>query len=111
MTKGKFIVHTTKGDQITLHRSSGGYCCCPVCGYKSKNKEWLPYETNGEPLFDICPCCGFEYGFDDGGEPPYEKVWEVYRYSWLNSGAESTLAMQMSREAKLIQLKNIDWEP
>ena len=46
------------------------------------DKDWRPYDDDGHPSYDICNC-GFEYGFDDSGEPPYEKSWESYRAKWL----------------------------
>ena len=36
---------------------------CPICGYDKLNKS--PYDEIGEPTFETCPCCGFEYGYDD----------------------------------------------
>ena len=36
---------------------------CPVCGYIGLNEQ--PYDDNGCPSYEICSCCGFEFGFDD----------------------------------------------
>ena len=37
--------------------------CCPVCG--SDVNDEIPYSENGQPSFEICPSCGFQYGYDD----------------------------------------------
>ena len=39
---------------------------CPVCGY-SHLKEG-PCDEFGCSTYEICPCCGFEFGFDDDSE-------------------------------------------
>ena len=36
---------------------------CPVCGYD--RLEEPVYDEIGEPSFEICSCCGVEFGFDD----------------------------------------------
>ena len=53
---------------------------CPVCGYNQLNKQ--PYEGT-IPSYEICPCCGFEFGFDD-----YSEGWSHKRYrdKWILSG-------------------------
>ncbi len=52
---------------------------CPVCGYDELGAP--PYDEKGEPSFDTCPCCGFEYGLDD-----YEIGFEDYREKWALNG-------------------------
>ena len=53
-----------------------GYIC-PVCGYDKLNKS--PYDENGEPSHETCPCCGYEFGFDDKrGE-----TFRIYREKWI----------------------------
>lgn len=36
---------------------------CPICGYDKLLEP--PYDEYNNPSYEICPCCGFEYGFDD----------------------------------------------
>lgn len=56
---------------------------CVVCGYNNlQNKQ---YSKDGLPMFVICPCCGFESGFDDLSEG-YSI--EEYRFEWLMNGAK-----------------------
>lgn len=56
---------------------------CPVCGFNKLNE--LPFDKNGEPSHEICPCCGFEFGFNEvhgaGG-------FNVFRVRWIQSGAK-----------------------
>ena len=102
----KETITTKSGDQIILTISNDGYCFCPVCGHKAQNKEWRPYANDGFPSYDICQC-GFEYGFDDGGEAPYEKSWDSYRLKWLNKDPDYSPSKNMTKDEKLKQLKNI----
>ena len=39
---------------------------CPVCGFVGLAVS--PYNEAGGGSFEICPCCGFEFGFDDDSE-------------------------------------------
>lgn len=39
---------------------------CPVWGYTALEEP--PYNEYEEPAHEICRCCGFEFGFDDGSE-------------------------------------------
>lgn len=56
---------------------------CPICGYKGLNE--LPYDEFGEPSYEICPSCGFEYGFDDLSEGI---SFEEYRKKWILEGSK-----------------------
>ena len=56
---------------------------CPVCGYKGLDEA--PYNENGEGSFEICFCCGYEFGFDDESE---EISHEDYRKNWIEQGAQ-----------------------
>lgn len=52
---------------------------CPVCGWKGLQKKPVyPYGT-----FEICSCCGTQYGLDVTCE---EDILEV-RADWLKEGA------------------------
>ncbi|MCA1595262.1 MAG: hypothetical protein LC772_02390 [Chloroflexi bacterium] len=52
---------------------------CPVCGYDGLDEP--PY-TMGCGSFDICPCCGVEFGYHDARTPH-----EVLRARWWQGGA------------------------
>lgn len=56
---------------------------CPVCGYNGL--EEVPYDNDGNPSYEICDCCGYEFGFDDGSEGV---SFEQYRRKWLDEGAD-----------------------
>jgi hypothetical protein len=36
---------------------------CPVCGYDGMAEP--AYDEKGCASFEICPCCGTEFGYDD----------------------------------------------
>ena len=52
---------------------------CPVCGYN--NLDEAPYDNFGCPSYEICPCCGVEFGYDDSG-----KSHELLRDNWIRNG-------------------------
>lgn len=55
---------------------------CPACGYSGLNEP--PRSEKGAPSYEICPSCGFEFGYDDddGGW-----TYETWRADWLKRGA------------------------
>src|SRR5436305_1199927 len=74
---------------------------CPCCGYPGLDMPayrrlglppWHhpgppPYEQwYGDPSYDVCACCGFEFGNDDnpGTAPP--STFEQYRREWVAEG-------------------------
>lgn len=59
---------------------------CPVCGYAELKEP--PYDDLGYPSYEVCSCCGFETGFDDGGMTgDREARFLAYRDKWLARGA------------------------
>jgi hypothetical protein len=76
---------------------------CPSCGWPGLNAP--PYEKLttlpvnrelpppycqhwGAPSYEVCPCCGFEYGFDDdpgASEPGFS--FDQYLDEWVARGA------------------------
>jgi hypothetical protein len=36
---------------------------CPVCAYPDLGGP--AYDDTGCPTFEICPCCGVEFGYND----------------------------------------------
>jgi hypothetical protein len=56
---------------------------CPVCGYSDLDEP--PRGINGKtPSFDICDCCGIQFGYEDTSEPNIIK----YRLKWIESGGK-----------------------
>jgi len=54
---------------------------CRVCGLYIEDPPWG--EDNRTPSYDICPCCGMEFGFED-----YRlDLVRQYRQQWLDGGA------------------------
>ncbi|PST17389.1 hypothetical protein C7U60_20185 [Mesorhizobium plurifarium] len=52
---------------------------CPVCGYPHLDEP--PYDSTGCPTYNICPCCGTEFGYDDASVSH-----NVLRSQWINRG-------------------------
>ncbi len=52
---------------------------CPVCGFD--RLEEAPYDEKGCASFEICPCCGTEFGYHDA-----KTTHEQLRARWSSSG-------------------------
>jgi hypothetical protein len=53
---------------------------CPLCGYPGLDRP--AYDEYGCSSFDICACCGVQFGYDDSRTPHLE-----LRRRWLARGA------------------------
>ncbi|WP_086444738.1 hypothetical protein [Candidatus Enterococcus lemimoniae] len=58
---------------------------CPVCGFEGLELE--AYNDFDEPSYEICPCCGFQFGFDDDNAE-HDKNIEIdrWRNRWISEG-------------------------
>lgn len=56
---------------------------CPVCGFDGLLEP--AYNEQGSGSFEICPSCGFEYGYDDDD---LGVTHEEHLAQWLAAGAE-----------------------
>ena len=56
---------------------------CPVCSFDDLREE--AFNKNNEPSHEICPRCGFEFGFDGGNDPA---AFIRYRQRWIKNGAK-----------------------
>ncbi len=54
---------------------------CRVCGYVNETPPWG--EDGETPSFEICPCCGVEFGYEDATP----QAVRAYRTKWLANGA------------------------
>lgn len=56
--------------------------CCRVCGYEPVDPPWGA--TGHTPTYELCPCCGVEYGNED-----YTQASTIeYRDRWLSDGGK-----------------------
>ena len=54
---------------------------CPVCGWPELREP--PRTAEGAASFEICPSCGFEFGFDDDD---WGLTYEAARAKWVEDG-------------------------
>ena len=54
---------------------------CPVCGYMGLDHP--AYSESGCASYDICRCCGTQFGYDDAN-----RSYESLRAQWLVGGAK-----------------------
>jgi hypothetical protein len=66
-----------------MTRVETGSYMCPVCGFVGLTEP--PYDESGAGSYEICPSCGFEFGFDDQSEG---RTFEEYRAEWIAGGAK-----------------------
>ena len=65
---------------------------CPVCGYNRMDD--VAYYENGDASFELCFCCGFQFGVDDDVEIEdgiflsRSEAHDLYRSNWLKDGAK-----------------------
>lgn len=60
---------------------------CPVCGYIGLHEA--PYNSEGLGSFEICPCCGFEFGCDDFPDKAvaidrWRSDWIAQKFPWFS---------------------------
>lgn len=86
---------------------------CPVCGWDGLIKP--PYNKYGEPSYEICFCCGFEYGYTDGNNG---FSFNTRRKKWIQEGytfmSPERCPKGWGKEMALRQMENVkkvDYKP
>ncbi len=64
-----------------MHNSESNKHLCRVCGYYQEDPPWG--EDGKTPTFEICDCCGVEFGYEDAKT----KAIFQFRKLWLAGGA------------------------
>lgn len=100
---------------------------CPVCGYDKLDSS--PYEQNidfpldtslqppysqhfGEPSYDVCSCCGFEFGNDDEPGASSPSTFRNYLIEWIKEGQSWFETNKKPDQWSLAkQIKNIEIDP
>lgn len=59
---------------------------CLVCGYNELYEP--PYDERGVPSDEICPCCGFQFGYDDDDVQDKKVIYEQWRDKWIQNGCQ-----------------------
>lgn len=55
---------------------------CRVCGYLADLPPWG--DDGATPLYDYCPCCGVEHGYQDATVEGAKR----FRKEWIENGAK-----------------------
>jgi hypothetical protein len=75
----------TEQEATPMGKGKPDWLCCPVCNYPLRIPAW----HDGLPSFDICPCCGTQFGYDDccGGDVNARAAWyRQARARWIAGG-------------------------
>ena len=70
---------------MIAQREARGTPVCPVCGFAGLYEEaW----DGVSPSYEICPCCGTQFGYDDATPDPRDRPakHELLRGRWVESG-------------------------
>ncbi len=59
------------------------YYMCLVCGFNLLKEP--PYDQGNSPSYEICPCCGFEFGVDGANN---QIIFTDFRQAWIKNGAQ-----------------------
>ena len=54
---------------------------CPVCGFPELDEQ--PYTDEGGASYEICECCGFQFGWTDDDQGISFEQW---RAKWVADG-------------------------
>jgi hypothetical protein len=75
---------------------------CRICGLE---QPFFPWGEDGQtPTYDICSCCGVEFGYEDATLVAVRN----YRKEWIEKGAKWLKPKEMPESWSLEeQLKNI----
>lgn len=57
---------------------------CPVCYFDDLFEP--PYDNRGIGSYEICPCCGFQFGYDDFPNKKEQII--LWREKWLAEGSK-----------------------
>ncbi len=81
---------------------------CPVCGYSDLFEP--PYSDNSGscPSFEVCSCCGFEFGYDDHNK---NYSFSEYRDNWITNGFpfyyQDDKPKDWNKQIMELQLRNV----
>jgi hypothetical protein len=79
---------------------------CLVCGFSELDVP--QYNSHGEPMYNICPCCGFQSGYDDDDRgltfEEFRKEWLDGGNNWFSSSTSKPLKWDLKEQLKRINV-------
>lgn len=81
----RYEVKNYKNNSLRLQNCSPPeYHNCRICGYSNEDFPWG--EDGKSPTFQICPCCGVQFGVGDitsADIQQYRTEWAKHNYKWF----------------------------
>ncbi len=65
-----------------MHKNEDARYFCRVCGLSQGDAPWG--DDDETPTFDICDCCGVQFGYEDCTTRGIKK----FREEWIKNGAK-----------------------
>lgn len=89
----------------TVEKMENRYIC-PVCNFDGLEEP--PYNFEGSGSYEICPCCGFEFGYADHGYSYVDDycIVEKYHTEWRKKWIENGCIWKWPEDGK-----PEDWDP
>lgn len=82
MSEGDEAMKLKRTEDIEKYHSPANAHECRVCGCSSEEFPWG--EDGKSPTYEICPCCGVQFGKEDVTLESIQK----YRAEWLRKRAK-----------------------
>lgn len=86
---------------------------CFVCGFDGLNEQFY-IDDQFSSTFEICPCCGFQYGYHDlNGSDEYPENFKerdiiiAYRKEWIQNG----MKWWSEEDGEPDERKHLNWNP
>lgn len=85
----------------SMHNSETSKYLCRVCGLYQDEPPWS--EDGKTPTFNICDCCGVEFGYEDARPETaveFKEIWLAKGARWFNKTtrpADWGLSVQLER--------------
>jgi hypothetical protein len=90
-----------------MHNSDSVKYSCRVCGWTQKDPPWG--DDGLSPTFEICDCCGVEFGYEDRTASAlieFRSLWLASGLTWFNN---SKMPVNWDLRGQLAKIGVLGW--